>query len=263
MERLEQIKSLLYQQDFHEALQLCDVELEKVSHLKKINQTLFYSLLSQKIAILIDLQRYDEALQVSHFAISRLKSRQKVSHKLYFPIVYQTISILMKLQKYDEALELCNEERCQTSLPILTLKVSILKELKQTKEALRICNKKICQDYSPIISLKSSIESENQEQKDVSVSQQQTFTPLIKDVFAVYISEIQKYLYCEMQKKENKDAILAWDRFEDIILKRIDDLKAVHFIIQFLNKVEKANAHDIVLSFDERKLNVIKKKYHL
>ena len=63
---------------------------------------------------------------------------------------------------------------------------------------------------------------------------------LIKDVFAEEVLSIQKYLYVMMNDfSQQTKAIKAWDKFEYLINKKIDDKKALSDMINLLTRISK------------------------
>lgn len=62
----------------------------------------------------------------------------------------------------------------------------------------------------------------------------------IKDIFPREVLEIGKYLYVEMNDiKNQRNAIKAWDNFECLINKTIDDVQAMNRITRILQKFQK------------------------
>ena len=75
---------------------------------------------------------------------------------------------------------------------------------------------------------------------------------LIKDIFKEEVLEIQLYLYVQMNNlKRQRDAVKAWDNFEEMIIRPVTDKEALNKMVQFLKRIEPSN--DVSITVDEKK----------
>lgn len=73
---------------------------------------------------------------------------------------------------------------------------------------------------------------------------------LIKDVFKEEIYQICLYIYCEMNSRRQKDAVKAWDRFEDLCYQPITNKEAVKKVIHLIEIHSKSTG---TIKYDEKK----------
>lgn len=75
---------------------------------------------------------------------------------------------------------------------------------------------------------------------------------LIKDLFSEEVLEIQKYLYVQMSNLKIRPlAISAWDRFEYLINKPVNDIVSLKKMISLLKRIE--NSTSVSITVEEKK----------
>lgn len=126
----------------------------------------------------------------------------------------------------------------ESSLPIpkkeKTLNVEVVNTPKKPKKISKFVSSKDLAVSTTAIKQKKSVQSKNEEArvKETDI--------LIKDVFAKEILEVSAYIYTQMQStdaKRKRDAIKAWNIFENLIYKPVSDKNSLEKVKMMLYRI--------------------------
>lgn len=178
-------------------------------------------------------KKYDNTKQLSTF---NKISAQIENKRSLFDITFY--SQLLNSSVNFNALKERKEEQKESSLSIPkkeeTTSIAVTKVQKKRKEAKKFISSKDLAVLTTTTKQKKNIQPKNEE-----VKTKETDT-LIKDVFAKEILEVSAYIYTQMQSTDEtrkRDAIKAWNIFENLIYKPVSDKNSLEKVKMMLYRI--------------------------
>lgn len=193
----------------------------------------------------------------------------KFQSKKFIYLNHSLYSKLLGVTLNDEMIEKYNNEKTYEFKP--TKKV-VIEQIKPAKKIVvkdfKSANNVVIEQLKGTESIRKSKKKQKNKVQSKPIAQVKKEKPVInlenvkiKDVFANEISEIQKYLYVQMNILQTKKSIDIWDRFDILIDKNVTDYNALSRFIQIATIVENNCSYTNIDidNLNDKKLRYIKK----
>lgn len=217
-----------------------------------------------------------DKIRILNNLLARLNAKKKkFDIGVYEEILKTKVSFtyleeLTENKKNEEMKEYVIEERKTVPLKniINTFNTQLTKKdkkIKETKEEKNFVgqNGQFTNNRYNTVKTKNESKKEIIKEKEEKQTVKKTDKIILKEVFEPQIEEVQKYLYIKMQStdlKTTRNAIKAWDIFDNMINKSINDRENLERFLHLLKKI--ACSEELEIEMNDSYIKKVERRYY-